>query len=324
LALIQDIGIASGFTTNRVWSLTGVDVPTNKYVGQFEAENLTENVGARLPEVTPIGQQQPTIQFQSGETETITFRARIYRTSPIRGSVFAALGNPVGTTFAALTGNAGPLVGNASVRDQIENLKNLARKNEKIGRPERFIFAYGTEFEFEVFVQSVGGINYDSIRSDGTIRGASFNMQLIKIRPENLVLQAGVSLAGIIKNVAGVVTTIAGGVSGLAALNRDKKINIPGASLHNVSKFVKIKQGDTFEKIARKEYGDALLGDVLRRAQPDKVELKNADQIAIVVRDEAIQIVVTPQSIALRDRAENALLLATFLELRGSPAALIP
>lgn len=323
MAIVQDLGIALGFSNNKVWSLRSLDDSNNNFTGQFQAENLTENVGAKLPETTPIGQTRPIIQFQSGETETLNFRARIFRSSPVTGSIFNALSNPVGTAFDVLAGEAGPLIANGSVRDQIEKLKQTARKNEKFGRLERFLFTYGTELQFEVFVRTVGGISYDDIRSDGTIRGASFDIQLIKIQPENLAQPAGVSVAAVLKTVAGAVTTVAGGISGLAALNRAKKINIPGASLHNVSKFIKVKQQDTFESIAKREYGNPLLGDVLRRAQPDKVDLSPGDTIAIVVKQEIVQIEVTPQSIALRDRPENDLLFEQFLELRNQPAALI-
>jgi hypothetical protein len=324
MGIIEDLGIAGGFVNNKVWRLISLDDPQNKFIGQFQAQELTENVGAKIPETNSVGLQQPAIQWQSGETETVNFKARIYRTSPVSGSAFDALSNPVGTAFKALTGGAGALVGNGSVRDQIEKLKNLSRKNSKFGRQERFIFTYGTEIEYEVFIKSLGGIAYDDIRSDGTIRGASFEIQLLKIRPENLKLQAGVSLAAAIKTVAGVAGIFGGGgSSALTSSFRSKLINIPGASLHTIDKFVKVKQGDTFEGIAAREYGNPILGDILRRAQPDKADLKEGQQIVTIKRDEVIQIVVTPQSVALKDKIENKLLFEDYLNLRNKPSAII-
>ena len=323
MGLIKELGVALGFQNNKVWTLVSQDDLNFKIQGQFQVENLTENVGTQLPETTPLGREQPIIQFQSGSTETISYRARIFRSSPVAGAAFDALANPVGTGFNVLTGEAGPIVSNGSVRDEIEKIKNAARKDDLLGRPHRFIWTYGTELSFYVFVKSVGGIAYDDIRSDGTIRGASFNIELVKITPKNQAAKAGVSLAGILKTAAGVLGTIAGGAASLGVFDRAKKINIPGGSLHNVSKFIKTKQGDTFESIALKEYGNPLLGDVLRRAQPDKVNFAEGDELAIVARQEIVQIEVTPQSIALRDRPENAILLSAYTTLRGKPAALV-
>ena len=326
MGLVSEIGTAFGFSNNKVWKLTSNDGTGNQFIGQFIAENLTENVGARIGEAISVGNQNPALHWISGDVETITFNARIFRTSPVKGAVFDALSNPVGTGFNVLGGSGGPAIANASVRDEIEKLKKFTRPNEEFGRLERFVFTYGTEMEFLVFVQSVGGIVYDEIRSDGTIRGCTFQMQLKKIDPANLATKQGdpgVSLAAGLKTAFGIITTVAGGVAAVNKLNRGKLINIPGGSLHTVTKTVKIKQGMTFESIARKEYGNPLLGDVLRRAQPDKADLKPGDTILLVKKEEIVQIPVTPQSVALRDTAENKLLLQGYLNLRGKKAALI-
>jgi hypothetical protein len=306
------LGQAFGFTSNKVWKLISLDDENNKFTGQFTAENLTENIGARMPETTPIGQQQPVIQFQSGETETISFKARIYRTSPVEGGFIGGAVN----TFRGSEKST-------SVRDQIELLKQMSRKNTKFGRPERFLFSIGTEIEFEVFIRSPGGIVYDDIRSDGTIRGASFNMQLVKIKPENLKSTAGVSTAARIKSVAGIATSVAGGISAARSIRRDKLISIPGFSVHTIDKVIKIREGDTFEKIARQQYGNPLLGVLLRVAQPDKADLNAGDEIFTLNKREILQIPVTPRSVSLKDNAENKLLLEGYLELRGKPATLI-
>lgn len=322
----SEIGVAFGFSNNKVWKLTSQDGTGNQFIGQFIAENLEENVGARIGEAISVGNQNPALQWISGDVETINFTARLFRTSPVRGAAFDALSNPVGTGFNVLNGSGGPVAGSASVRDEIEKLKKFTRPNEEFGRLERFVFTYGTEMEFLVFVQTIGGIKYDEIRSDGTIRGCTFQIQLKKIDPANLSIkagEAGVSLAAGLKTAFGIITTVAGGVSALNKLNRGKLINIPGGSLHTVSKTVTIKQGMTFESVARKEYGNPLLGDVLRRAQPEKADLKPGDTILLVRKEEIVQIPVTPQAVALRNTPENKLLLQGYLNLRGRKAALI-
>ena len=323
MSLLADVGIAAGFTNNKVWRLSSLDDPNNAFTGQFAAENLTENIGQNQQETTTLGQQVPLIQYSSGQVETISFRARIFRTSPISGSAFDALSNPVGTAFSALSGNAGPLVSNSSVKDQIEKLKSFARKNDELGRSERFLLQIGTEMEFEVFVKTPGGISYDEIRSDGTIRGASFNMQFTKIKQENLSTEAGVSTAAKIKAVAGVITTIAGGISAINSSRRDKLIDIPFGSLHTIDKEVTIKQGDTYEKIARKEYGNPQLGVILRRAQPSKLNLNPGDKIVTIKQREIVQLDDSPTAVALRRNVETETLLDEYLSARGKPSTVI-
>jgi len=324
MGVLEELGVAGGFLNQKVWRFTSLDNPNNKFIGQFQAENLTENVGANLGTTNSVGLQQPAIHWKGGKTETVSFRARIYRTSPIAGAAFDAIADPVGTAFAAIAGRAGPLIGNGSVRDQIEKLKDLSRKNPDFGRQERFLFTYGNELEFEVFIDNVGGITYDDIRSDGTIRGASFELALTKIRPENLQQQAGVSLAATIKTIAGVATGVTGGaLSALTSPFRAKLIDIPGLSPHTVDKVVKVKQGDSFEKIAARIYGNPLVGDILRRAQPEKADLVEGDEIVTIKRQEIVQIEVTPQSIPFRDTVENRILFEEFLALRSEPTALI-
>jgi len=323
MPIVGDLGVALGFTNNKVWRLTSLDDSKLSFTGQFPAENLTENVGVRQNEVASPGQATPLIQFGSGEVETITFRARIFRTSPVAGSAFDALANPIGTAFSALQGNAGPLIGNGSVKDQIELLKKFSRKEESLGRNHRCILQVGTELEFEVFCRSVGGIAYDDIRSDGTIRGASFDIQFAKIKPENLSQQAGVSTAAKIKTALGIVTTVAGGISAITATRRDKLVNIPGGSLHRIDKFIKVRQGDTYEKIAAREYGNALLGVTLRIAQPDKVDLREGDEIFTLNKREIVQIPIEPKSVALRDSVETKTLLDGYLALRGRPTTIV-
>lgn len=328
MPLIGDLGVASGFANNKAWRLTSLDDPNFKFTGQFAAENIGEKVGIRQSEVVAPQQSTPLIQFGSGEIETIKFRARIFRSSPVAGSAFDALSNPIGTAISALSGDPGPAVTNGSVKDQIELLKKFARKeldesSAAFGRQHRCLLQIGTEFSYEVFCQSPGGITYDDIRSDGTIRGASFEMEFIKIKPMNLSEQAGVSTAAKIKTVIGVVTTVAGGISAINATRRDKLVNIPGGSLHRIDKFLVAKAGDTYEKVAAREYGNPMLGVTLRNAQPDKIDLKENDKYFTVNRREILQISIEPRAVALREGVESKALLDAFLALRGKASSAI-
>lgn len=318
MSLVNSIATAFGFASNRTWRLRSLDNPDNKFIGQFQPTNFTENVGATLTQNQPQGQQQPTLQWSSGELETVTFGARLYQTSPIQTLFGDALSNPIGTAFSAL--GAGEETEEGTVREQIDKLKQFTRKNPDFGRIERCMFSYGVEMEFEVFVRSVGGIVYDDIRSDGTIRGATFQITLEKIKAENQADVAGTSLAALITSGIGIISTIAGAASFAASNNA---INIPGGSLHTIGKTITAKQGMSFESIALQEYGNPLLGDILRRAQPERANLKPGDKVILVKKEEILQMRVTPQAVALRNSQTNRTLLQEYLTLRGTPATII-
>ena len=320
VGIVGSIGTALGLTTNKVWKLTSLDNEDNKFIGQFVPEDVTENLGQSQQETTGVGQQQPLIQFGSGETETVSFRARLFKASALEGTFSDALSNPLGTAFDVASGKEKE---EGTVKQQIEKLKNFSRKNELIGRPERFILQIGTEMEFEVFVKSPGGISYDEIRADGTIKGASLNMSFVKIKPENLNQKPGVSTAASIKAVAGIITSIAGGISAISSSRRDKLIDIPFGSLHTIDKFLTTKQSDTFEGIAAREYGNAQLGVILRRAQPTKLDFAPGDEVVTIKKNEIVQMPIEATAVALRDNVEGKAILDAYLDLRGAPTSAI-
>lgn len=320
MGLLNEVGTALGFAANRVWKLASIDRQgdqEHEFAAQFTAEGLTEDVGAKLGQEQPLGSEQPGIHLISNDSNTIKFRAKIFRTSPVEGLVFDALADPVGTAF----GGGNPAFG--SVKLQIDKLKSFSQKDAELGRLERFLFTWGVEMAFEVLVHSVGGIRYDELRSDGTIRGASFEITMEKIKQRKDLENSDISLAAQIKTTLGIVTTVAGAASSLGAFGDESFVDIPGGSPHRVTKRVVAKAGDTFESIARREYGNATLGEVLRRAQPELLDLKAGDTVKLIRRAEALQIALTPQSIALRDRPENFALVEGFLALRGKKAAVV-
>lgn len=321
--IVGDLGVALGYTNNKGWTLQSLDDSNFKYSGQFPAENLTEGTGVNQTETTSPQQSTPLIQFGSGEVETVKFRARIYRASSVAGAAFDALSNPVGTAINTIQGTQGDAISNGSVRSQIEYLKKFSAKSESLGRQHRCLLSIGTEMQFEVFVKSVGGISYDDVRSDGTLKGASFDLEFIKLKTEALKTEAGVSVAAKIKTVIGIITTVTGGISAINTTRRDKLINIPGGSLHRIDKFLTAKQGDTYEKVAAKEYGNPMLGVLLRTAQPDKMELKPNDKYVTVKQRELVQIPIEPSSVALRGGVEQKALLEAMLELRGKPQTVV-
>ena len=87
--------------------------------------------------------------------------------------------------------------------------------------------------------------------------------------------------------------------------------------MHTIDRTRLVHSGDTFERIAQQEYGVAILGDVLRRVQPDKANLVVGDKVILIEAAEINNIDVTPQSTALKLTQENNALREEFLTLRN-------
>jgi hypothetical protein len=247
----------------KTWTMKNND--TGQVItGQFAPQNYTENAGAKIPEVSTVNNQEPFPQWVGGEGETISYSARIFQVDPT-----------------------------VSVRDSVELLKNATKKDAKLNRAPIFTFTWGTEIAFRCFVVSVGGVRYDEITDTGEIRGASFTVALRKISKDisQFSLLQGASYGTATEQFK----------TGLSTIRKALGIDVKGGSIHTKGKTIRAKEGDTFESIAQQEYGSAILGDILRRAQPDKADLQPGDTVDLVDDVEVFQIEVTPQSVALQD-----------------------
>jgi len=257
----------TGSPRGKQWSLQNKDDPGLALQGQFAPADYTENAGAKIPEVSTVNNAEPFPQWVGGEGETSTFTARIYRPDPLAAG---------------------------SVRKDVESLKRATRKDPKLHRAPLFRFQWGAEIQFDCFVVSVGGIKYDEITDTGLIKGAQF--QLVLRRIDKIPQQGFSKLSDITGLTTGLKT-----ISDVLGDSPSLLINIFGGSLHKKGKTIKAKEGDTFESIAQLEYGDPLVGDILRRAQPEKANLVPGDEVILVDNTEIFQVKVTPQSTALKD-----------------------
>jgi len=264
------LGDFLGLSVRDVWRLKMKDPPETDFKGQFIAEELTENSEARFSEQTALNQPKADPKYLGGGSDNITFRTRVWADSSVK-----------------------------NVKATIELLKSFTKRNDELKRAPMFVYTSGTEFQVLCFVKSVTNILYDRPRPDGTIRGASFTVTLLQI--ENVAVPySGLSASSLVATGLGVISAAAGAIGGM--LN---KIKIPGGSLHTKGRKVVVKQGETFEHIAKREYGDALVGDVLRRVYFNrplsqiKMALDVGDVIDLVHRNEIFGVPIVPQSIAL-------------------------
>ena len=283
MAFLDVVGEVFGFTSNKGWSLVGQDpqVSTLNFTGDFIAENQSESVGSRLDEQGSLNKPKPNFQWLGGEAEAFQFQSRIWARDSF-----------------------------TSVKPQIELLKSMARRNKDLRRAPIFLFTSGTEIGFTCFVKGVQ-FEYDEHKADGSIQGAVVSIGLQKI-DDTIVQAAATSLAAQIKQAAGIVAAAAGIGSIVGRIK-----NIAGFSVHTLGRDVTVKSGETFESIAKREYGSALIGDILRRAQPDKFDLKVGDKIFLIEPSEARQIRVTQQSVSQKDTVVNQQLKNDFFELRN-------
>lgn len=283
-AVIQTLARLGGAASPEAksWALIGQDKEFKiEFRGQFIAEGMSESTGSVLGENTTINKDQPNFQWLNGEATPFTFKSRIHASDSFM-----------------------------NIKQQVQMLKSFTRRNKDLRRAPIFLFTAGTEIGFTCFVKGVK-ILYDELREDGSIRGVVVDITLQEIE-DTVVENAATSLAAQIKFVSGMIGPAAGLKSQLGKL-----VKIPGGSLHTIDRQVTARWGETFEGIAAAEYGQALLGDILRRVQPDKSNLKAGDTVLLVEASEIQQIAVTPQSVALKNTKTNAALRDEFLALRN-------
>ena len=138
-----------------------------------------------------------------------------------------------------------------SITQQFQDLLRLARRDEDLMRPPICMFSFGTKLSMQCFVEHVSNIAFGPLRPDGTPQRIRFTLTLRNYIP-SLVAKTDPS-------------------------------NVSHQSRERYA-----KAGDTFESIAADEYGDALMGEYLRRwlgyhpdlAVGDKVHILTTDYIA--------------------------------------------
>lgn len=175
-------------------------LPT-EIVFQYAPNTMTENRGAAWAESTGHNRAHPILQYSNGELASYAFEARLF-----------AHNNAL------------------NVDDLLNALKLSVERDEELRRPPRWHFTWGTFIDETVVVQSIGGIRYDQVRPDGSIRGCTFSINLLVYRSIDVELVA-----------------------------EDR----PSDTF-----FAATKSGDQWEDIALREYNDPMLGELLRRRNP--------------------------------------------------------
>jgi hypothetical protein len=229
-------GIGGAGPAAKLWVLTDLD-RNEDVVGQFIPQRVTKTVAANIARATSLSWQQPILQWVAGELETVTFDAKLWATDAT----------------------------DLSVDERLERLEGFVKSAKDLKRPPVCAFSWGLlgTLTFDCLVQSIGGIVYDEVRDDGSLRGATCSITLNRYEPPEL------------------------------------KITDPTVP----EKFTRVRRarrGDTYEKIALDEYGDPLLGVLLRQLTPKApgmplADLRPRDPVHVFPEEYLLTLPIEPQ-----------------------------
>ncbi|KKM76779.1 hypothetical protein LCGC14_1376670 [marine sediment metagenome] len=159
-----------------------------------------------------------------------------------------------------------------SVDEDIKKLKEWVRRDESLGRPPLLSFSMGdghVQFE-KCFIESLSGITYDRPTALGALRHVTFTVNLRQFTDFEL---PAFQLPGL------------GAIAGAVGLN---------------TRFHTASRGDYYETLTEIEYRDPLLGDVIRRENPDKPNIQVGDVILLPSSGSVVGQRVTQQSVPLK------------------------
>lgn len=175
-----------------------------------------------------------------------------------------------GRLFAARQRIPGLPFQGEKIDDQLKKLKEWVRRDSLIGRPPLLSFTAGdghVGFE-KCFIESLSGITYERPTAAGGLRHVTFTVNLRQFTDFEL-----------------------------------PKFQLPGfGAIPGVSntRFHTASRGDYYETLTELEYGDALLGDVIRRENPDKPNIQIGDVILLPSAPSVIGQRITQQSVPLK------------------------
>lgn len=198
-----------------------------RITGQFTAQQFTHNIGANVPEASGFGRSHPLVQWVGGAAETLSFQARLF--------------SEHSEDFTAT--------------DKFELLKLMVKPHDPLKRPPLARFYWGNAIPggMKCMINSIGGVTYDEIRLDGSIRGLVLNITLKRHFPFRV-------------------------------------IRITTSPVERTPTHI-VKDGETYEMIAYRRWGDPMLGVPLRQQNPRFPMQKWAPKgIADLVRNETIKL----------------------------------
>lgn len=239
-------GIGGSGYESKLWTLMDLDREED-VVGQFIPQSVQRTVSGRIASANSPNSQYPIIQWVSGELETISFSAKLWATDST----------------------------DVSVDERLNRLEDLVKRNSDLKRPPICGFTWGNVPSLLVhcLVRSLGGITYDEVRDDGSLRGVSLQIELA----------------------------------------RYEEVEFEVTDPSNPERYTRVrraKKGDTYESIALDEYGDPTLGILLRQLNPrvagmDLADLNSKDPVHIFPEEYLAMLQIEPEFHAFKSGVGN-------------------
>lgn len=227
------------------------------------------------------------------------------------------------------------------ILSQIQALKKAVRRDPALNRPPIWSFIWGDFLLDEaVIVESIGDIEYTGVRpgelgmnglpsnigmamnaksileSDNLIEGAYKTAQALSWHKPDP--QSGLPTQGLQLRAASVNVTLRHYEPFVVEVTDP---NAPAKS----GFFHSVKDGDTYEGVAKTHYGDPGKGDLLRRQNPGQLNLIAGQTVVIPHADTMRGMTPTPSSIPLQRSTEgNAFRAAAFEQRRRNTLNLGP
>lgn len=230
----------------KLWVLSDLDRDED-IVGQFAPQGVSKTVSGVLASATSVNRDFPILQWVSGEVERVTFSAKLWAKDST----------------------------DLTVEDRLVRLENLVRRNSDLKRPPICAFAWGElgTLSVECLVRTIGGVTYDEVRPDGTLRGAT--LQLTLERYEEVTLEA-------------------------------TDPTVP----ESFTRIRRARRGDTYDSLALDEYADPGLGVLLRQLNPRRAgmllaDLRPKDPVSIFPEEFLLTLPLEPEFHAFRVGADN-------------------
>jgi len=149
------------------WYLYNLDTD-DQIQGQFVAESVTENIGAKWSERFALNRQHGIMQWLHGETRKVTFRARLFLYSEMLGKV----DDPV---------------------KPLALLKSWTERDDELGRPPILSFWIGDAHLRinECVIEKISNISYKEPTDSGALRDVEFVIQLKEWFPYDIEFVGG-------------------------------------------------------------------------------------------------------------------------------------
>ena len=135
-----------------------------------------------------------------------------------------------------------------SITQPFQDLLRLTKRDETLMRPPICMFSFGTKLSMPCFAEHVSNISFGPLRPDGTPQRIRFTLTMRNYVP--------------------------------SVVAKTDPANVSHQSRERAA-----KEGDTFESIAADEYGDALMGEYLRRWLGYHPDLVVGDKVHILTTD---------------------------------------